>query len=76
LETRKLKLPEGKLDKVLFIIFFPAHLICHFIPKPKDNADFIHIALDLFLCLAVVTGLYYLIDWWVYEIFDGTGIPI
>lgn len=71
-----MSLPKGGLDKVLFILFFPAHLICHLIPTPKDDADYFRIFLDLFISLAIVTGLYFLIDWWVYEIFDGTGIPI
>lgn len=71
-----MSLPKGGLDKFLFILFFPAHLICHFIPTPKDDADYVNIILDLFISLAIVTGLYFLIDWWIYEIFDGTGIPI
>ncbi|CAK70164.1 unnamed protein product (macronuclear) [Paramecium tetraurelia] len=73
---QKLTLPKGGLDKFLFILFFPAHLICHFIPTPKDDADYVNIILDLLISLAIVTGLYFLIDWWIFEIFDGTGIPI
>ena len=70
-------MPAATLDKILFVIFFPVHLILFLIPKyldrPVPNKKMF---ITLFLSLGLLCACIFLLDWWVYEISRGSGIPI
>ncbi|CAD8175739.1 unnamed protein product [Paramecium octaurelia] len=75
-EQSKLEMPKEPLDKVLFIIFFPIHLILYLLPSYNENVVPKKLVLCFFLNLGLLCGCYYLIDWWGFELALATGIPL
>ena len=60
-------MPVGTLDKILFIIFYPIHLILYLLPNYINEVGPKKLVLCLFSNICLLVGCSFCIDWWTYE---------
>lgn len=69
-------MPKSIGEKILYIVFFPVHLILYLLPNYLENPIPKKLVLCFFLNILLLCGCLFLVDWWVLEISKGTGIPL
>jgi prepilin signal peptidase PulO-like enzyme (type II secretory pathway) len=69
-------MPKSIGEKILYILFFPVHLILYLLPNYLENPIPKKLVLCFFLNILLLCGCLFLVDWWVLEISKGTGIPL
>ena len=68
-------MPKTLFEKILFIMFYPIFLIMYLQPNYLENPVPKKLVLCSLLNIILLCGCLFLIDWWLYEIARGTGIP-
>lgn len=69
-------MPEGTLNRIVWVIFFPVHLILYALPNYIENTVPKKLVLCFFLNICLLCGCFFLLDWWAWEFSIATGIPI
>lgn len=69
-------MPKSIEEKIVFIVFFPVHLILYMLPNYLENPIPKKLVLCFFLNLLLLCGCMFLIDWWLLEISIGANIPL
>jgi hypothetical protein len=75
-EGVSLKFPKSLLERIFFILFYPVFVILYFLPNYLDNPIPKKLVLCLVMNIVLLGCCVFLLDWWLYEISMGTGIPM
>ncbi len=69
-------MPQGVLNKVLYILLFPIHLILWILPNYHKDPNVKKLAFSFICNLFLLTALLFCIEWWMHEIGKGINLPI